>query len=441
MKFFWFLLTGTIFAAVLACSKPTLIGSELLEGERTDVAFTDQFDLRMSTVTEDSVRTWSQNSFLQLTTYLCGQLDDPFAGKSSAELYLQPTISGNAVELLNQVIDSVVFVLRYDTLGNYGSFEEPVDIELFRMLEIPDDEIDHYASESFMTDVPPIGQKLGYIPAPFDSITLNEPSDTSIVPPQLRIRMDDVFAQSIANQDSSVMQRIDSFITFLNGINVRMTSASNTMLGFNIGSIYSGLTVYYEDTAGVKNKFQFIYSPTLVNMARYTHDFAGSFAGEIVNVDGASDSLFLVQSMAGLNGSLEVNGLDDLGDILINHAELELFVAELPEDDTLLYDPPARMITRTQTSEEERLRDAIDVILALSLGDINRFGGQLESDVQPKRYTLPVTAVLQSIQNGTIQNKIFISSYRKANFPERAILYGPGHSDFPARIKLTYTRL
>ena len=78
-----------ILSLATSCSRPTPIGADLLEQDRANVLFTDTLDIIASTVSEDSVLTYSSDPTRQLRVYLCGQLDDPVFGKASSEIYTQ----------------------------------------------------------------------------------------------------------------------------------------------------------------------------------------------------------------------------------------------------------------------------------------------------------------------------------------------------------------
>lgn len=424
-----------------SCTKPVLIGSELLDDEKSDLAFSDSFDLTFYTEPTDSVLVHSDNVSLQLSTYLLGQIEEPIFGKYSAEIYAQPVLAIHATPLIGATLDSVVLQLRYDTLGLYGAYNEPVTVEVYRMIENPDFTREYFSNETFLTDPEPLGS-LTFVPNPTDSITVNSKRH----PASIRIPLSISKLNDLVLQDSIVYMNFDTFLNFFNGLHIKMTGATNTMLGFKLISSSSGMYVYFDQS----KEFQFIFNPGSVTAVHMEHDYSGSLVEASLTQDPETDYWF-VQGMSGVTSKMRIGGLEALGDAIINQAELEVYCT-FPDGDMPEYYPPIRYLV-TQEKSDSSITTSLDVLAAISrVNGIlssesykNLYGGVLEkvSDGPPAvyKYTMKVTSQVRDIQKGDSENFIYFNPFQKANVPNRSVMYGPGHPQYAPRLLIYYTSL
>jgi hypothetical protein len=262
----------------------------------------------------------------------------------------------------------------------------------------------------------------------------------------VRMQMSDAFTENLLAQDSATFQSADSFRLWLKGMHVRMTQGENTMLGFDLRSVWSGITVYYHgigDTINAETYFKFVDGPgSGVHHSRFIHEYAGSVAESFLQNPELSDSLLFVQGMSGLNIKISLPGLKNLDDILINKAELEFYTAQLADDSLSLY-PRVRQLINAVRNDEGDVVNSEDVSTILSLfGLLTPFGGNLttvDSAGGIMRYRMNITASLQDIYKGATENEFLVTAFPKSSIPNRVILYGPGHSTYPVRLRLTYT--
>ncbi|MDX1476486.1 MAG: DUF4270 family protein [Saprospiraceae bacterium] len=432
-----------------SCTKPTLIGSDLLDEEIADLGFTDTFRMRMVTRVEDSIIIHSSSGGPQVIKHLCGKLDDPIFGKSEAEISTQMFLNGVGRDFLENTIDSVVLHLAYDETSNmYGDLSEPVTVEAFRIFTVLDNTESYYSNFRTSQGFFPMGVKENFIPQPMDSLTLIRGEDTTVVPPQLRIPINQDFINAMLEQTPGTYEFSDSFRLWFDGVKIRMSEGTNTMLSFDLASPFSGMTVYYSDV-GAENlaEYRFVFLGAFfeqVQLVSFDHEYAGAAIEPFIDDLDLGDSLAFVQSMSGVNTEVEIIGLDQMEDVLINQAELEVFVADVPGDDTELYPPIERLATR-EFNDNGQLINGVDVRLALNVQEISVFGGLLmatdTAGVSPRKYVMNVTNVVQDIVSGRQGNQIFISSFLKQNQPHRVVMYGPGHPTYAPRLRLTFTRV
>ena len=82
-----------------SCTKPALIGSDFLEDEKASLQFKDDFALTFYTEKTDSVIVHSDsNVSKQLTTYTCGNVQDPIFGRYTVQKYM-PSLYCRALQL------------------------------------------------------------------------------------------------------------------------------------------------------------------------------------------------------------------------------------------------------------------------------------------------------------------------------------------------------
>ncbi len=432
-----------------ACTKPVLIGSDLLEDEKANLQFTDQFDLSFFTEKTDSIIVHSDNLSLQLITYLCGHVDDPIFGTYSAAIYAQPILPTIATVLIGSMLDSVVLQLRYDTLGSYGDLSQPVTLEVYRMTENPGFKQNYYSNTTFMTSPQLLGS-LTFVPRPKDSVTVIRPTDTIRVAPHVRIPISRVALGDILVQDSVVYQNQDSFLNFFNGLYIKMTGATNTMLGFNLLNSVSGLSFYYDKDPAMDLEFKFIFTSGSIKVVHMEHDYTGTIVESALTPEPEED-LWFIQGMAGVRTAMRLEGLDVLGNAIINQAELEVYCTFPDGDMGHLYPPPAFIVT--QEKSDSVLLNSSDVTSALSLTAGNfrsssygiLYGGVLgKPDPGPPvvfKYTMKVTRQLIDIHTGKKENVIYFNPFDKGDVPHRAVFFGPGHPTYAPRLKVYYTSI
>ena len=430
-----------------SCLEGTVVGNELLNQDLQVVGFTDTFGIRAYTRTEDSVLVYSEDNGGQIIRHTLGNLDDPFFGKASSIVSSQVFLNGVGTDMLNYQIDSVVIALSY--LGDqcYGDLDATLSVDAYRVNEDLDLSRDYYSTDEIAREGIPSGGLQDFVAQPFDSLTLTRPGDTSIVRPQLRMHMTQSFIQDMLAQPEGVFQTQDSLETWWKGLQFEMPQGDNTMLTFNLNDAQSGVFVYYSSADSTINRtYQFIFqNPSFfevrqVQIAKFENDYSGSVVGSFIDNEERSDSLIFVQSMSGVNTEFEFIGLEDATGVVVNKAVLEVYSAVIPEDDQTLYPVVERIQTRVLNSDSV-LVNSRDIILALSIQSIDAFGGEPEMLTDGLyRYTMDATAVVQDILSGRIENRIFLSSYLKPNQPHRVILNGPGHSEYPARLKIAFTR-
>ena len=436
-----------------ACTNTTSVGADLLESDRQDLLFSDEFVMQTSTTLGDSVLTFSPILSSQLTDYLLGEYQDPIFGKVRSSVYAQLSTGGTGKpDFANNTLDSVVLVLPYRTDEEYGNLNTEYTIEVLRIDE-PDlfgnsgnnpYEESLWSTGSFNTMSTPIGTKT-FVPNTRDSVIIAVPKQDTLgfedtkVGAQLRISLSSDFASELFDADTnmpddSIFFSDSKFTNFLNGIHVNPTSENEGLLDLGIrSSSNAGLFVYYH-TDTTDNSYQFPFASADLKFASYQHDYSGSIVETFINEPSNGDSLFFLQGMAGVNGNLKFPNLDNLkGNIAINKAELILSVAELPED-LDIYDLPEQIFLTeiNEDGEPEIIEDAF----SLTIG-----GGTLtEYTDRSPTYSLNITAHLQNVLKGKATDELGLVVLGREKSPNRVVFYGGGHSTSPVKLRVYYTQ-
>lgn len=436
-----------------ACTKTTTIGSDLVESDLENTEFSDDFVLKTSTILGDSVRTFSTLLSSQLANYLIGEYNDPIFGQVRSSVYAQVSVNGaGKPNFGGKTLDSMVLVLPYrDYLYGDISSEYTVDV-----LTIDQDSVAErslFSNETINTNMMPIGQ-YSFTPNITDSITIQVPKGTELgfddvtVGPQLRIQLDDDFAQTFFDADDATFSSDSAFTEFLNGFKVSPTSQNGGLLDLGLRSNgTAGLFVYYHN-AERDTSYQFPISSSDLKFTSYEHDVTGSIADDFLNDVDSGDSLFFVQGLAGVAGVIELPDLSSLeGNIAINKAELVVTKANLLND-TDVYDDVGQLVL-SEIDENGNFIVIEDVASALfsdpttSTVVLNsiRFGGiETEFTDSPSTYSMNITAHLQNVVRGTATNKMRLSVYNRQKLANRSVFYGAGHSEYPVKLRVYYTK-
>lgn len=439
-----------------SCTESTSIGSDLLEGDLQDLRFTNDFELETQTLQADSVRVFSPILSSQLAEYNFGTYIDPIFGKVSSSIYAQVSLNGAGPDFSGATVDSVVLVLPYVVDYEFGDIDSEYGVNVLRINEDVEAESTLWSDTTFSTEPIPIGTA-NFTPRPTlsDSINIEVPEndtlgfETERVAPQLRITLNDDYANELFNADTLVFASDTSFTNVFQGIHIVPTTENDGLFAFNIrANADAGVFVYYSTSE--KNAFyRFPFASSDLKMTNYQHDYAGSVTQTILDSPNDADSLFFVQGFGGVSGQVELQDLSVLeGDIAINKAELVLRVADLPEDEGNFATPDQLILAYQNedgvyfvTEDVANATSANQSTLTSSLS-VDIFGGAFVEgeNGEPATYTLNVTAYLQNVLRGDISRALRISAYLKQRFANRVVFYGDSHSQYAPELRVSYTR-
>lgn len=433
--------------AIMSCNDPTIVGSGLVEGEGLNVAQDTTAKLSMRTIKNDKVISlvaFRNNGDIRTQSlFPLGELNDPLYGKSTASFYTEVGLSSSSF-LIDEdyVLDSLVLVLSLDTLGSYGDKAADYTVNVYRVQEALDVLDTVLSNQTFLTDDSPIGS-LNMTGVSFDSVDVYSPILDSLLrePAQIRIPLSAALGNELIADTISQVNG-DSLSILLKGFFVTATTSSSSMAGINItsGSLNSRLELYATRGDTTHSVYTYIIGGNRSHL--FQDDISGSYLSTIVDDFTAGDSLLYLTGLNGFDTEIDLSATLIYQDYLINKAELTFTLADIPEIDQAVF-PPATYLSASISNNG--LYTSIDD-LSIAEGSSLRnqiFGGiltEVEQDGETiQQFTINITNHLQDFLRGEKDSKMILHVTSKAQTPNTTILYGPGHSKYPVKLKVTYT--
>jgi len=450
--------------ATTSCNEPSLIGADVIDTDRPDVLSTDTLTLFSSSVEDDSIRTY--NGLNLLTTYLCGVLEDPIFGKSTSEINAELRVAGSVPDTtffqnistgLTE-LDSVVFILEYDTTKFFGNNITQQDISVYLLDESMDNRETYYSDDNFLAGDLLVTETIN--PSQFDTLTIIG-GDTVLTPPIMKLVLSGADAQAhplfsdILFKDFSSYQYYESdtsLLQVLNGVKVLVENSTPTkdlMMAFKLSaSSVSGMFLHYHSPTDT-SFYRFRFTSNGAQMTSFEHDHAGSpvepFIDGIADETDGEEYIF-IQGMQGLNGKIRIPYTSGLQNPIINQAQLKLTIATMvPGDVTFYRDNPLEQLFLSKKNAEGDLIIIADLNTAIEVGSLTGFfGGNLvektENNIVINTYTMNISEHLQDMINGVeTSDEIFISTASKAQSANRSIIFGTGHPTYAPKLNVTYT--
>lgn len=453
--------TCLITVAVLtlpSCNESTIVGSDIFDGRDLQINNIDTLTVKAKTVRIDSIRTYNLRD-VNLTTYLIGELEDPYFGKNKASLITEVHYTTESVPPRvvipdyrdSDVLDSMILVLYFDNQGLYGDSSATHDIEVFRVTEDLRTFDELYSNRIIMTDPTPIASASN-VSLNFDSVEVYNPEldQTLTESPQLRIPMGD----DISNELFTLFNEIETdsaFVSAFRGIKVESTPSKSSVFGVTIDnrSFNSRLLSYYS-----RGDTSLIYEYGLndlsvgVPFGRKFTEFEQEIDDAIVTeftTDTSMENLLFIEASVGHVVELDLSSLLTLDDVLINRAELEVVVANLDDYDMGIFPPIDNLIMSTldENGNSQPIDEVDEGIMFNQLDQF--FGGSVESFTdngqQLFRYKMNISRTVIKILNGEIGPIVTISPLSVNDRVSRSILNGPDHPEYPIKLNVTLTVL
>jgi hypothetical protein len=456
---------GLVAAALLwlSCNKVSPFGSDLLDDQLGNYAYSDTLTLRCTIEQEEEVFTSDRSNGSPYL--LVGTLNDPEFGQTTADLYALAGLPGAAVRFTDKSkVDSIVMFLRYDVTGCYGDTTTEQTLRVFQLEEELNYWKEYTASSSLKA-----GRELGmkkFIPRPSKSDSLAP----TLKAPFIRVPLSLDLANEIIKFDSATLVNDTVLYEKIKGFKITC-APSNSMdkgavLAFNLNDInFSKIRMYFkEDT--VRRVYDLSFAEGRLNEVnkfnQFIHNNTGTPAG--LKIGQKATDLIYLQGARGIRLKVEMPHVASINDVVINKAELVLTALEPASGATAL--PGQLAITENVTRNLSRLDSTVlkslignyiqepisDMYYSLGPtlnGGLGLFGGKPESTTiggkTVKQYKMSLTDRFQAMVDDTKDNArlktIYVKIYPNRSFASRAILFGPESTTFPAKIHLKYTNL
>jgi hypothetical protein len=443
MKIFRELALFSIAAFLLsACNDSTTFGLDLLSEDTTKVSFTDTLLVQSTTVSGDLPDVYSP--FTAASAYLCGKLNDPIFGKSSSSIYMQVLPQqGLFYDFKEKSVDSIVWVLPYDTTTFYGNVKTPITFNIYPLSEQMDRTNTYSSDTRFAAEPTPIGtvtvtptfaatQVFDYRQGNIDTLRF----------PQIRIPINKTtFLKPFVQADSTNYASDAEFFKLFKGAVLVPADNAQALVGINLQSNYSGLYFYYNGSTS-PGQFQYVTNGYSAKLSSFTHDFSGAkFKGMLDKPFASNGATIFTQGMAGVSGAIRIPELTKLKGKIINFAELELHIEESKEDNLSNF-PPAPQILLYYKNALGNYVLTSDVIIAGE--DVRKFvGGNPIPGLEgkPGKYRVNLSTHFNKMIEGKVPPEIYIRVYPRSERAGRTTFYGAGYPVYGAKLKVTYTEL
>lgn len=356
------------------------------------------------------------NSYVDYILYLGKISNDPFFGKTNAELYFQLKPSyyqytfGNRPDSLH--IDSVVLVLGFNDI--YGDTNTLQTVNVYEI----DQSSDFRADSAYLVRQSNIikGNLLGsrtFLPTILDD-SVKVFQDTT--KGQLRIRLDDSFGDRLLKYDTTGVNdgySSDSvFNTKFKGFALESISG-NALMGFDLRSENTKLAIYYRDDNGdaaVEDTLvaYFSFNQSFSASANYvTRDYTGTPLAAAIGGAGSDDMVY-IQNTPGTFATIKIPGLAGLNNRIVHRAELIMEQAYDISDST--FPPPDYLYLDVYDPAESAYRtipydlnfDGSGLANLVGLGSVAlRYYDQFNNPINVWRFNL--SRYVQNVLNGKEQ--------------------------------------
>lgn len=429
--------------SALSCSKSSQLGLSLVEDQQSDIIFTDTTTLKITTVDARPVIT-AARSIMSVGSY-----DDPMWGAASASTYLNFRLRSTGASFSNATLDSVVLLLDYENTGQYGEIlqNKPTAVgqvwEIARLLEDIDESTEYRSDASLMTDdANLLASNVVFYPNDTAKVTVDGVTQAS----HLRIRLDAPAGIALGNDlinpqgaAANIYNSNNEFKDWFKGIHIRPTGSNpsnGSILRFSTSSDLTQLSVYYTDNSSgtpKKKRIDYLTRQDAESVTTFTHNHPAALTDNL-----PTDTVVYVQGMDGLHAKISMPNLQNLGDVIINKAELVLTIADTT---TSVTNPKPFLLIAKYLNSNGKLDLVSDVATTLSrTGNYSLFGGTLR--VGPNGnliYPMLLTEHFQRIVDEEINPDIYITLPSALDATRVALVNEKGA--LAAKLYLTYTKI
>jgi len=442
-----------------ACSDSTSLGTNLITDEEfPNSLVTDTFSLVVNTIPSDSVSTSPifdvVNNFAR--TYLLGTLNDPELGTANASIYTQIRLPNNDLDLGDDLkLDSAVLVLTHSDINTiYGDSTSTLTVSVHEVLEDMQPFTTYYSNQRFAYNPIPIGQKQDFSfrssysttdtteinlitnPDVEVDVTVNDSVGYVITTRNsvnsLRIPLNSSFGNRLLAQSGTLnFDNRENFLQYFKGLYIQAhnTASANAIAKFNLVTSNTRLILYYQQGDIEELSIDFLINQNVAAINAFTHNYANSPIEQILAQDSPNgQETAYLQAMQGLGIQIDVPYLKNLGKVSINKAELSFTV--IPTTANLYFPPNDLLLLGTDIEMPENLLAIATAPLSFEEND----GLNLES------YTIVLNNYAQDKLEGladTRVEQIFVNA--QSINPNRAIVGGPNHPEYPMKLKIYYT--
>lgn len=406
------------------------------DSDRLNVFFTDTLTVTAHSIYVDSVRT-DETSRTMIGSYF-----DPVFGVSTSALTLELRLSSASVELGDSpILDSMVMTLDYasvplsgdDQMYAYGDTLTQQTFRIFEVDETLDADTSYYSNYEVALKAGEIATHT-FFPRPTDSVMV----DTSKLEAQLRMKMDDSFVQKFRDAPEGSLDSLQGFLNFLKGIYIQPDEVSmgGAILFFNVGSVYSRMTLYYSNADEDSLEYYFPITSSSARFMNFSHNYDLAAPDFINQLDGDTtlgQQLFYLQSMAGVSAIIEIpyfKELNKLGDIALNEAKLVIENS----DKNAIFQPPNELAIFSYDA------DGNTTLIIDQFEGTEYFGGLYDDG--SGRIEFRLTQQMQRVlKTDTIPPRFYLGVSGASILPNRLVCNGFDQNPGGLKLEIIYSQL
>ncbi len=448
-----------------SCKENTILPKNLVPAVDNINTFDSTFSLITHTLYQDSFLTGGLKSGLRLSSSnsfytACGSIaNDPSFGSTFASMHVEvlPAVPNFTFKTAtsNMTIDSVVLSIPYKTA--FGDTNFSSIIQKFKVYRSLDTFSRDSAQYEFTKDIFDSNNPLSTLNVNFNTLRVDSPMiGGEKQQPQLRFKLASWFADSLKTQVDSgangAMATFPKFLDWWKGFVIVPSSNKGNTLGY-FDTYRTRMTIYYrypkasggEDTTSDV----FGFDPNYCNRFNtIVHNYAGSKSNSFINTKSlAGDSVLFVQNEPGLVNIIQIPGIANLPNVIVNKAEL-VFTTSSTQNfaDTLTYGAIPRLQIFTTDTAGNNDKVAADYSAFNSAAYVDGKRSQIMIDgVNSIQYRFIVTYSVQKMISEKDSNFRYKIMGANTGLPAayRTILTGSGSKKdaFKPRLDLIYTNI
>ncbi|MFW6042725.1 MAG: DUF4270 family protein [Marinilabiliaceae bacterium] len=396
---------------------------------------------------------------------IIGNVDDKFAGETSASFITQVSTGANIDSVFNKSedyhVDSLVLNLAYARNWWFGDKDAQHKVNVYRMTS-PLSFTQSYSSDmpvEGMYDTEPIGERIS---SGWDSLPDSVWEDDEYVH-QWQFRLDDEVAQEIFNYSEETLDSRNAFKEAFKGIMVRSelasTNTAGSLITLDILAGESNMTLYYSqyeknedgevtDTTQTSYKFPINKECVRINRFEHTHNDA-------IDFDDAQADNLVAQGMAGSYVEFDLEESIDFEEWeeKLSSAEEDpdfngisavdiYFKADttLQNEDEDFYSPTPRSLRVYQLDEEGSLEEPF-FETGQESDPVRRWfsGGEFNEETNEYRFRLAGEYFQKMVEGEEPRGPYYLASPQPISDNRRVILKNNDSEEDPSpRIKIKY---
>lgn len=384
VRIFSILLLAITIVWISACKKDSDIGLNTQPGsDKINIVYTDTVEIEAFSVNVDSVAS-SNNSLALLGSY-----NDPIFGYSSASFMAQLRLSKIAIDFpANGTFVSLDLIIQ--TNGFYGNASASQTLEVYELTKRIEKDSTYFSNLN-VNDYINSSQIVG--------TTLFKPSantSDSIV-----ISLSSALGNKLFYAFDSLYYNQEYFKNLFYGLYVSVDgqSAGDAIGYFNLLGPKTRMVLKYQNPGeSTVQEFNFVINSNSARVNVFKHDYQNTaFYNQITTSAPIQDSVFYVQSIAGVRGLVKVKNAEKWAlknNIAILKAELLLPIEN--DVDTGTYKIPSKM-QLVRINDENKYSFLEDYYLGAQYFDGNY-------NAEGKYYKFNIAKYLQRVVTGEIPN-------------------------------------